>query len=520
MIDDLQAIENGNLHRFMNGGLALKDPLITRRITVEKISSQFPDDVLIQLLNSQDSETAKHMGYFLPAEKYYLFTDEWLVNIELAKSTIKNNFDMPLAMIDKLYQHSCAEVRLAMVMSESFRWLAPDSVVTEFITSADYRVRMALADANISCEQAHILAADNEQSVRYNLACALSKLIMSQKSPRLSNSDIEMIAAELYKSHHDDDELINQLLIALPDDLQFQLIKHNVSLVDHNLSRICVPAIINFLLDHYSLPDLWEGFSKNKNITAHVKIRILHEAADFVSAGEYHLDEFETLLVNFIRYGEVNDELVMQAITCLDNHFNKKLFHAISTRTDLSPAVMLALDLRYRQGDYRWDWGVSLLSQVYASREQIEWLVRDWLKDDETIQALDKISAKNDCEWWEALAHSENDVLLTRALENSHTPSACLTVLGAHPELTECADLSARIISAEARAVLERRIVMLGNPALAPEDLQQWLIQTPVLAFRMPKPDKSILRQLALTGKTWQIRKQAVEMLEQRLSEE
>lgn len=94
----------------------------------------------------------------------------------------------------------------------------------------------------------------------------------------------------------------------------------------------------------------------------YLKIRIVHEAADFVSAGEYHLNEFETLLVNFIRYGEVSDELVMQAITCLDNHFNKKLFHAISTRTDLSPAVMLALDSRYRQGNYLWDWGLIIKS--------------------------------------------------------------------------------------------------------------------------------------------------------------
>lgn len=515
VVSDLQAIEDGDLNRFLQVNLAQFDPVVIRRLTLEKTSSQLPDDVLVQLLNSPDIETGKHMVMFLPAHKQYLCGDECLENVELAMSAVQYNFDMPLPMMNKLFQHTSKEIRQAMAISEQFGWLAPDSIINEFLTSEDDSVRMKMTHANLSCEQACILAADNNEWVQRNLAIVLKKMKVSQKSSRMSIADIERVAVKLYERNRTNDELINVLLAALPESLQIQELQRNVSLIDGNFKYITSEVTFAFLCSHYSDPQLWACFAKgNKNIPLASKMAIYREMAKFVDQGECEGHKLIDILIHFIAYGEIDETLLMSGITCLDKDFNDPLFHAIITRTDLPFTVLSELDRRYRNGDNSWEWGYYLLKQNNLSREQIEWLVRDWFGNDDAIQALNQIAEKEGDAWWMALTYSEYGALFNPSLVNCHTPSSRLAELGAHSDLCGLTDHSHVVLTEDITEVIVLRGEMLNNPALTQETRHEWLAQIPTLVLNMREPDRSILRTLALTGKTWQIRHEAMKVLE------
>lgn len=512
----LEWIDDEQFDKFATIDLSKVDNFVTRRLA---LTEDLPETLMLRLITHPDGMTRGFIAWLWPEDKMSLLTDEQLKDEAVKRGLIKNT-GIPATMLKKLMAKPTESVQLQqakrkdlspqivaqlsqspflsvhkqLVNSSDYVWLVPDTVIDAFIASGDEDLRQAIVYADLSPQQAQMLSQDKSATVRKNLARQLAALKIFQSSERLTTGDIEKIASQMYQDNKRDKDLICDLFIALPESLQFALVKESHEYLRRGIRYLSSSEILDYLFSRYDIPPFWVELANNKRLPAEYRQKLWQRAQRLIVSEKEKdkTDGYELQQALIERYSEDETLLANAAAIMhqLPTDYRLKTETILFDYKNMPKPMIEALNKQYR---FSSDWALSLITLRNTTRAQSEQGLRRWYENEQDIlAALDKLAAKPDDEWWTALTQSAQPELQEVALVNTHTPVEVLKAL----------------------KKAEERAWAINNPALSPQIIAEWLKEMPELALAQEVPDRQRLRELQKNAEQADVRFTAQRKLE------
>lgn len=519
LAQELQMLDEGKVAAFEGRDIATFDLAVMRTLpTLKGISANLRK----QLINSNDEQTIESMARYMPDNEILELTDQQLgyqpvvlglldreplsVEIMTRMSLLPDGVgplnlalreDLPLDIVMTL-----AKRDWDMIIQGLYKdaWLLPESIIDGYIRSDEPAIRQVGAEGQLTYNQAIRLANDSSNDVVKSLAFKLADMKHHGQLLRMTPEESDKIAAYLYQKFETDDDLINALFLALPDNLQFKFIKKMAgkfpaSFCCRDMQVIHSDAALQWFLTRFNDPEGWSNLAKNKYLSTAMKQKIwqralshrkLHPEADSAA----YETSADMILSELISNGEVDNQMLLNAATLIRLEDWAYLESALFSWDNLPAVVLNKLQQNMPRNDI---WAKFFLRQENSTRAQVNEALRVYYAlDSDALAQLDKLAKEPDRIWWSSLAKNNLTFFKLGALNNRHTPPAALA----------------------AETDSEWRIVAMNNPHFPANVLSARLKREPLLVLELTNPDPQLIRQLALQGKTRTIREQAMKTLD------